>query len=150
MMNSSKNIPWFLVLIGSGFLLLMAWSIFLAGQRTSAVIDRDYYSHGLRYNETLLERQAAAALGWRLSTELKGRTLIVHLVDKLGRPVSSARGALYLSKASDPSGEVLMLQEIAPGLYQTHLATGISGEINARLEFRRDGALLNRQLLLNP
>ena len=148
-MNSPKYIPWCLILIGSGFLLLMVWSIFLAGQRSSAVIDRDYYSHGLRYNETLLERQAAVALGWQLSTELQGRALIVHLGDKLGQPVTSAQGLIHLSQASNPSGVTLTLQEIGPGIYQAQLAAEMRGELHARLEFRRDGALLNRQLLLN-
>lgn len=148
-MTNHRHIPWLLVLIGSGFLLLMAWSIFLAGQRSSAVIDRDYYSHGLRYNETLLEQRAATALGWQVTTELMGRSLRFHLRDRQGRPVSEAQGVLYLSLPSNPSGLALLLHETTPGTYQVELAGSITGQISARLEFKRDRALLNRQLLLS-
>jgi nitrogen fixation protein FixH len=148
-MNNSRYFPWLLVVIGSGFLALTAWSIFLAAQRSSAVIDRDYYSHGLRYNETLLERQAAATLGWTVSTERQGQTLLFRLSDKQGRPVSTAKGTVYLYLPAQASNASLPLREIAPGTYQLHLTGEMTGEISARLEFVRDGALLNRQLLLN-
>jgi len=58
-MSKSRPTPWLPLLIGGGFLALMAWSLLLAGQRVSAVVDRDYYSHGLRYNQT----RAGAARG---------------------------------------------------------------------------------------
>ena len=61
-----------------------------AAEAKPQVTDADYYSKGLRYTSTLLEKKAAAVLGWTVSTELKGRTLLFHLSDKQGQPVSAA------------------------------------------------------------
>jgi hypothetical protein len=56
---------------------------------------------------------------------------------------------LYLYLPADAASVSLPLQEVAPGIYQLHLTNGMTGEMSARLEFERDGALLNRRLLLN-
>jgi len=148
-MNKLKKIPWLLLLIGGGFCILMIWSIFLASQRTSAVIDRDYYSHGLRYNETLLERQVAAALGWTTSTRLSGRVMTVQLRDRDHEPVVRAHGTLNLLESYDQQVRHLVLEEIEPGTFQAEFPENLHGEQPVEMLFDLAGARLSKRLLLS-
>jgi len=137
-----------LLLIGS-FLCFSIWSAMRAADMGPQVTDADYYSKGLRYSSTMLEKRAATVLGWKVSTRLIGRTLEFRLDDKDGKPVKSAAGALFLYLPEQASSTRFPLQEIAAGVYKLTLSTNMTGEMSARLEFKREGAYLNRQLLLN-
>jgi nitrogen fixation protein FixH len=148
-MNKLRKLPWLLLLIGCGFIVLMGWSIFLASQRTSAVIDRDYYSHGLRYNETLLERRAAASLGWTTSTRLNGRNVIIQLRDREHAPVSRAQAVLNMLATAHQPARQLALQEIEPGTYQGELPEDLHGEQPVDILFNLAGARLSKHLLLS-
>lgn len=147
-MNKSRNIPWLILIIGAAFLTLTSWSIFRASQDTSAVTDRDYYSHGLRFNETLLERKAAESLGWTVKSELNGKTLTFYLNDKTGTPVTGARGTLEIFLKQKAKSIRYPLLHADPGEYQITLPKSLDGEVSARLEFERNGARMSRQLLL--
>lgn len=148
-MSKVRQTPWLLLLIGGGFLALMTWSLLLAGQRVSAVVDRDYYSHGLRYNQTELERRAAAALGWTTTITLQGDRLQVRLQDRDRQPVSRAGGQLTLFGSSRSPAVELPLQEIGAGTYQAQLPAGLHGDQPAAIAFDRDGVRFNRRLLLS-
>lgn len=137
-----------LLLIGS-FLCFSVWSAKQAADMGPQVTDADYYSKGLKYSSTMVEKRAAEVLGWKVSTQLTGRTLEFHLNDKQGHPVKSAQGVLFLYLPEMASSVQFSLQEIAAGVYQLNLTSSMTGEMNARLEFEHDGARLNRQLLLN-
>lgn len=141
--------PFLIVLLLSSFLCFSTWSAMRAAESGPEVTDADYYSKGLKYTSTLLEKRAAVTLGWTVSTRLAGRTLQFHLSDKQGQPVSSAQGAIFLYLPETASSKPFPLQEITPGVYQFILTAGMTGEMNARLEFAYDGARMNRQLLLN-
>ena len=140
--------PLILLLLGS-FLLFSAWSAFQAAGLGSKVTDADYYSKGLKYNTTLVEKRAATVLGWSLVTRLTGRTLEFQLTDREGGVVDGASGSLYLAIPGAAENITLPLQETAAGVYRVTLNDAIRGSIQARLEFELDGARLNRQLLLN-
>jgi len=148
-MNKRTHIPWLLLLIGGGFLLLMAWSLITAGQRGSAVTDRDYYSHGLRYNQTELERQAGAALGWTTTIDLQDGQLTIHLQDQARQAVTDAVASLSLSDPDRRAELQLALHETSPGTYRAELPAGLHGELPARIAFERNGARLNKRLLLS-
>ena len=137
-----------LLLIGS-FLCFSVWAAMRAANMGPQVTDADYYSKGLRYSSTMIEKRAATVLGWKVSTRLIDRTLEFHLDDKEGRPVESAKGVLFLYLPDKASSMRFHLREIAAGVYQLDLASNMTCEMNARLEFEHDGARLNRQLLLN-
>ncbi len=145
-----KNIypPLILLLLGA-FLVFSVWSAFQAAGLGSKVTDADYYSKGLRYNTTMVEKRAAMVLGWQLSTELDGRTLQFRLQDRDGQPVDRASGSLYLAIPGAAENVHIPLQEVAAGVYQIVLDANFKGAIQTRLEFARDGARMNRQLLLN-
>lgn len=148
-MNRAKHIPWLLLVIGGCFLFLTAWALFSAAWRTSGVTDRDYYSHGLRYNQTQLERKAAASLGWTAATELQDDWLLVRLRDRHRQPVTGAAGRLSLLGANGKHDLTSELQEVSPGLYRGKLPDHLQGEQPARIVFEREGVRLNKRLLLS-
>lgn len=130
------------------FVVFSVWSAKQASSNGTNVTDSDYYSKGLRYNKTLVEKRAASVLGWQVETELKGRDLQLQLSDKESKPVKGATG--FAELYFDASGTTTMLDfvETVPGYYQLSVPTEISGEVRARLELERDGAKIHRQVLL--
>ncbi len=147
---TTKTYPALILLLISAFLVFSAWAAFRAAGLGSKVTDADYYSKGLKYNTTEIERRAAEVLGWNLETSLAGRDLLFRLTDRRGRAITGARGRLHLAIPGAAENIFLPLAEAAPGLYRVTLAGALSGTIQARLELERDGARLNRHLLLNP
>ena len=149
-MTAKKNIyPTLILLLIGSFLCFSVWSAMRAADLGPQVTDTDYYSKGLRYSSTVVEKRAASVLGWKVTTQLIGRTLEFHLDDKEGQPVRSAEGVLSLYLSEQASSIRFNLQEIAPGVYKLDLTPSMKGEMTARLEFESNGARLNRQLLLN-
>lgn len=141
--------PLFILLLIGGFLIFLSWSAFQAAGLGSKVTDADYYSKGLKYNTTMVEKRAAEVLGWNVETRLDGLTLEFHLTDSEGTGVDRVTGTLYLAIPGLAENIRLPLQEIAAGYYRVNLAENINGSIQARLELERQGARLQRQLLLN-
>lgn len=148
--KSNKNFyPLLIIGVVAGFISFLAWSFYQAAGLGSKVTDRDYYSKGLKYNATQLEKQAAEVLGWRLATRLNENSLEIDLTDSKGQMVEQAFGTLYLALPDTAENILLPLQEVRPGHYQINLDKRIKGSIQARVEFERQGARLNRQFLLN-
>ena len=147
---NKKNIyPAMIILLIGGFLVFLGWSAFQAAGLGSKVTDADYYSKGLKYTTTQVEKRAAEVLGWNLETKLNGRSLEFHLTDGKGGVVDHAVGTIYLAVPGSAENIHLPLQEFASGYYRVNLGNEIKGSIQARLEMERQGARLNRQLLLN-
>ena len=146
--KSKSVVPILLTLLIGVFILFLAWSGKQASTGGTDITDRDYYSKGLKYNSTLVEKRAASVIGWKLTSRLDGKQLSFSLRDKDDRPIEKANGQLFLS-ASGSEGESLKLREENPGHYRTELPEHYSGEQLVRVDFERDGARINRQLLLN-
>jgi nitrogen fixation protein FixH len=145
-----KNIyPSLILLLLGAFLVFSTWAAFQAAGLGSKVTDDDYYSKGLKYNTTMVEKRAASVLGWQVSTELDGRLLTFNLQDREGLPVARATGSLYLAIPGAAENINIPLKEVTNGVYQVTLNSAFKGAIQTRLELERDGARLNRQLLLN-
>lgn len=141
--------PALILLLLGIFIPFLAWSAFQAAGLGSRVTDVDYYSKGLKYNSTQVEKRAAEVLGWKLDTRLEGRALSLQLSGKNGAPVAGARGSLYLAIPGEAENMHFPLHESSPGLYRILFTETISGTIQAQLEMERGGARLYRQLLLN-
>ncbi|MFO7765311.1 MAG: FixH family protein [Pelovirga sp.] len=139
--SSAQLIP----LLLCSFLVFSGWAAYQAATRVSAISDRDYYSNGLKYNSTILEKQAAAVLGWELRSELIDGALIQHLTNRHGEPVSGATGQLTLQYRK--ALLIVPLEETDPGVYRAQLPE-LSGENLIRAEFEHDGARILRRLLL--
>ncbi|PLX96217.1 MAG: hypothetical protein C0619_00035 [Desulfuromonas sp.] len=150
MTGSDKNFykPLILLLLFA-FLIFSGWSAWQASSRGSEVTDRDYYSKGLKYNSTIVEKRAAEVLGWTLSSEINDQTLRFSLNDKDNQAVSGARGIIYLFPPKNPKGLQYHLSESSPGTYTFPVPQEYQGTLRARLTFERNGAKLNRQLQLN-
>ncbi|MDH3998780.1 MAG: FixH family protein [Desulfuromonadales bacterium] len=150
MKKTGKNIyPALILLLLGSFLAFSVWSALRAANYGPRVSDADYYSKGLKYSSTQLEKRAAVSLGWRLLMQQQEQTLNFRLADKHGAPVTKATAALYLYLPGNESQIDLALTETSPGDYQLTLEKELSGQISARLEFEHDGARLSRQLLLS-
>jgi nitrogen fixation protein FixH len=127
------------------FLVFSGWAAYQAATRVSDISDRDYYSNGLKYNSTMLEKRAAAVLGWELHSELINGMLIQRLTNHEGEPVSGAQGLLKLQYRG--ALVIVPLEEADPGIYRAQLPQ-LSGETLIRAEFEHDGARILRHLLL--
>jgi len=141
--------PTLILIILGTFLTFFAWSAYRAATFGSAVSDRDYYSKGLKYNTTLIEKKAASVLGWVSDVSLQGHTLKILLYDSQHLPVSNGKATLLLYHGSSATPLKLSLIEVQPGSYQLELPAKLTGEVRARLDLVRDGASINRNLLLN-
>ncbi|RMF47800.1 MAG: hypothetical protein D6751_01860 [Deltaproteobacteria bacterium] len=128
------------------FLGFTGWSIYRAVRAEPNVLDPEYYSRGLRYNQTLLERRAAASLGWKMVATLEGRRLVIELAGSDRAAVRGAKGSLR--PADSTVFPTLRLREISPGHYTASLPAQLSGDLRVRIEFERQGARLVRDLLL--
>jgi nitrogen fixation protein FixH len=140
--------PALILFLLGGFLTFSGWSAYRAVTQVSQITDPDYYSKGLKYNSSLVEKRAASVLGWQLSTRLNKFSLQLRLSDKVGAPVSGARGQLIFGHQQTDLN-ALSLKETSPGLYVTDLPATLKGELSIRVDFVLQGARLNRQLLLN-
>ncbi|TYO98773.1 FixH protein [Geothermobacter ehrlichii] len=149
-MNEPKrnSFPPLLAAVILVFLFFTGWSVWMAVKADPAVTDPDYYSKGLKYNRTLIEKRAAASLGWNLTTSLERGQLRIELRDRQGRPVPDATGEITLFSARSRTQQ-LPLRESGPGIYSVRLPAGLAGELRARIEFDRQGVRLMRDLLLN-
>ena len=147
-MKKPSRWPWLIVALLSGFVVMSGWSFYRASREGSAVTDRDYYSHGLRYNQTLLERQAATSLGWQTTSQLQGRLLTIHLRDRDQRDVAGAVATLTLLGSGKAPSLDLPLREGEPGTSRANIPDDLHGEHPAEIAFQRDGARLNQRLLL--
>ncbi len=141
--------PRLLLLLALLFVGITGWSINRATTQVSAVTDAGYYSHGLKYNHTRVEQQAAESLGWSVTTTLENRRLQVRLQDRDGSAVAGATGAIILYAVRSGNPTRLPLVELSPGHYTTRLPSDLRGEITARLQLARDGAQLSRSLMFN-
>jgi nitrogen fixation protein FixH len=137
-----------LLLIFAGFAVLTAWSFFRAARGASPVTDHSYYSHGLRFNQTLLEQKAAGTLGWQVEATLHGRRLQLLLTDQARQPVAAARATATVTGGARSEPLHLPLAEQAAGSYTLNLPDSLQGEVSALINFERDGARLDRQLLI--
>lgn len=137
-----------MLLIGS-FIVFLGWSARQAATRGSDITDRDYYSKGLKYNSTLIEKNAASALGWQVDVALQEQSLDIFLRDRQNQPVTSGEATLYLYQTSTSAPLELRLAEVRPGTYRLVLPGNLSGEIRGRLDIHREGARINRNLLLS-
>ncbi len=131
------------------FLLFSIWSARQAATRGSQISDLNYYSKGLKYNNTRVEERAAASRGWRLETAINEKTLVFKLSDSAGQPIAQATGELTLFLSEKKRVIRLQPTETESGVYRLILPEQISGSLQARIEFEQQGARVSRQLLVN-
>jgi len=140
-----------LMLLGLFFILITGWSVFTAGRGVSSVVDPHYYDHGLKYNDTLIERRAAGTMAWNAVLALESRQVTVRLTDGGTGPVTGCRGQITLHMTTEDSRIPVSfeLHESAPGVYSLVLPANIEGTVPAELKLGRDSMIFRRNILLN-
>lgn len=145
--------PLLVIAIGAAFLAVTGWSIQQARQKLSPVTDRDYYRHGLRYNQTTLERKAAESAGWAMQSQLAGRRLTIAMANGDRQPVTGCTGQLIIyDGGSDQQASrrlALPVSETPAGSYRIDLPADLKGSLTGDLSLHRAGAVFNRRLLIN-
>lgn len=147
-MFSCNRWPLLIVFLLAGFFALSAWSFHRAARGASAVTDSDYYSHGLRFDQTQLEQKAAASLGWGTQISLDSRQLRVVLTDRSQQPITAARATMTVIDGIRGETLRLALAESSGGTYSGQLPASLHGEQTAQVDFERDGVRLSKRLLL--
>ncbi|WP_303722794.1 FixH family protein [Malonomonas rubra] len=140
--------PALIIFFFGTFVLFLVWSAFQASTEGTQVTDRDYYSKGLKYSSTVVEKRVASVLGWEIAAGYIDGQLQIRLQDGKGHLVSGAKGVLYLNTRPGIELQKLPLKEVDSGYYQTRVPSVLTGEVSIRVEFERDGARINRQLLI--
>ncbi|MBU0479991.1 MAG: FixH family protein [Proteobacteria bacterium] len=141
--------PFLVIFIGISFLGVTGWSIYRATLGVSPVTDPEYYSHGLKYNQSNIEIKAAEASGWALSTVLKGQELVVNLVTHSGQAVTGCKGDIIIYSNSNARRLELELVEQSPGRYSMLFPENLTGSITGDLSLHREGARITRRLIVN-
>lgn len=92
------------------------------------------YETGLIYNAELERLRAQERLGWRASAEARPDAVVVHMVDRDGRPLTNLGLTATLQRPATERGRtVLRLEERAPGQYAGG-HPGLSGVWDAQIE----------------
>jgi nitrogen fixation protein FixH len=133
------------------FLSLTAWAVDQARQKVSPVSDKDYYRHGLAYNNGAEKPAAGQARSWSIAVHLDGTLLEVRLSGADGKPVTGAKGEVVLL-GSHPGAMQrfdFLLTEGEPGQYLARLPKELAGQVMAQLTMEKGDASLHRSLLLN-
>ena len=139
--------PWLIVLIGALFAGMTSWAILMAARGTSPVTDPAYYSHGLKYNQSRVEALAAEAMDWRVSSSLEEHKLTVTLRTGDLQPVTGCLGELVIYNSEKRLA--LLMEESVQGSYSTDIPIELSGNLTGDLLLQREGARINRRLLIN-
>lgn len=115
------------------------------------------YVQGLHYNETLAEREAQAALGWRASADFvvvgAQPVVEVRLIDRNGAPIDGASLTGELRRpAEQASDAVLVFEGVGDGRYRAAAGELQAGrwEVRARAERGEDSFDLRGDLQWLP
>jgi len=139
--------PWLLIAVGGAFMVMTGWAVHRAALGTSPVTDPAYYSHGLKYNQSRIEARAAETLGWRVSSSLEDRKMTITLQAEDHKPVSGCLGELVIFNSEKRLS--LALRENILGSYTVNIPGNLTGSLTGDLLLQRDGARINRRLLIN-
>ena len=129
------------------FLIGTAASLVVAVRRASRVVDTDYYSHGLHYDQTR-NGSKNVGLNWNLSASCADGELRVRVQDQAGAPV--AGGKLRFESEPGRTGNIgiLPLAESAPGVFRAPRPVSPAGELRGTLRFTLGEASASHRLVL--
>lgn len=150
MNTTAARWPALIIALVLAFAAFSWWSFILAASGVSAVTDPDYYSHGLKYNGTALERKAGEALGWRVSQQVAGRVLTMRVEDAQQQGIPGCQGVITF--AGDGAGPQplppLAVTEIGAGRYRAEIPAALPQTLAATLTISKGQALIQRRLIL--
>ncbi len=149
-MNTTARWPAFIIALVLAFAAFSWWSFIQAASGVSAVTDPDYYSHGLKYNGTALEREAGAALGWRVSQQVAGRVLTMRVEDAHQQGIPGCQGVITFAGEGTGAQPLppLEVTEIGGGLYRAEIQAALPQTLAATLTINKGQAMIQRRLIL--
>lgn len=142
--------PAFIIALVLAFAAFSWWSFLRASSGVSAVTDPEYYSHGLRYNGTALEREAGEALGWRIHQRVAGRVLTMRVEDAHQQGVPGCRGVITFPDERSAARPLppLEVSELGAGRYRAEIPATLPQTLAATLTITKGQATLQRRLIL--
>lgn len=141
--------PAFIIALVLAFVVISWWSFDRAFSRVSPVSDPHYYSHGLKYNSSNIELQAAQALQWTVTPTVQGRVLSLRVTDAGQGAVTGGHGSIALQSDGQGQAETLPLTESGQGLYTVSIPAGLPATLTASLTLSREQARVQRRLLIS-
>lgn len=145
--NSGAGWKFGLALLFGVFLASTVASLVLASRRASPVVDTEYYSHGLHYDQTL-QGSKNPGLSWTISASLSGQELQVQVKDATGAPVAGGLLLFVPQRNSAGSARALRLAESSPGSFRAPRPLSKKGELQGTLHFSKGEASASQKLVL--
>ena len=136
-----------LALLVGLFFIGMAASLVIAARKVSRVVDADYYSRGLHYDQTP-SGSKNAGLSWTMSASVAKGELQVRVKDRSGEPVPGGRLRFEPVRRGSGPGVAFALAESAPGFYRAPRPIASDGELHGTLRFTRGEETASQKLVL--
>ena len=149
MHTTTNRWPAFLITLVLAFTAISWWSLERAASGVSAVSDPDYYHHGLHYNSSNRELQAAHSQGWTITPQVEGRALTIQVDDARLTGVPGCQGAITLATGGQTPQPPLPLVDAGQGLYTVTMPINLPPTLAASLTLSKDGATIQHRLLIN-
>jgi nitrogen fixation protein FixH len=130
-----------LAFFGAVIAVNVVFVVFAVGSFPGEDVRRSYLQ-GVQYNETLAERRAQDALGWRAAADFVGDSrsaaLEVELIDREGRPVNGAAVQGELRWPADARHDrTLAFESVGNGRYRAELGDLTEGRWRLRARAER-------------
>lgn len=149
MHTTTNRWPAFLITLVLAFTAISWWSLERAASGVSAVSDPDYYHHGLHYNSSNRELQAAHSQGWTITPQVEGRLLTIQVDDARLAGVPGCQGAITLAAGGQTPLPPLPLADSGQGLYTVTMPADLPPTLAATLTLSKDVATIQHRLLIN-
>lgn len=151
-MKTNKPLwPIGIIVLGVGFIIITAWSIYRANSGVSSVTDPSYYSHGLKYNQTSIETTAAQTMGWVLKPTVSPTHITLSLSDHKGTLITGCAGTITFLAHPDSArlATTTELTDLGAGTYQAPLPPDLQTNTSATVTLSKGRATIHRNLLIN-
>ena len=147
--TKDKGIIWkaALCLLFAVFLVGMVLSMTIASRKGSKVVDREYYSHGLHYNETS-KNSGQETAGWSISSAIVDGQVLFRLFDASGKPLAGASATFLATPDGNNTAQKLTLNETAPGVYSATYPSGTLNELRGILRVARGSAVMQNKVVI--
>jgi nitrogen fixation protein FixH len=143
--KKDKGIIWkaAISLIFMVFFAGMAISMTMASRKGSRVVDRDYYTKGLHYNET----SRPGALKWNIRSSLADGEIRFQLADASEKPLAGAAVTLTVAADKAPS-QTLKLAETAAGTYSAACPADSGSELRGLLRIAHPDGVMETRVVI--
>jgi len=151
--KDNKRIPLYFVAFFVVLALLDGLFIYLATSTHTGVVTQQAYEQGLNYNRTVAQAEAAEALGWKITTDLKGEQFRATLRDAKGQPIEDAIvTATWFRPTQEGHDFTTPLAPVGEGVYAAEVTTPILGlwEVRVNATWQQQNYQHHQRLTVQP